>query len=156
MPYSVQVQNEYQVVNAAGFPIVKIRLQTDGSIVGIRCNATGVEQEEAFRIPVIGPRSITTTDSVATITASTEEVTINQTAGTQVTLTGSSYPGQRVRFRVASSSGGATTLVVTGGTLTLNSAGEAATVVRNIANTAWVVEALTASSSTGANIATIV
>lgn len=83
-------------------------------------------------------------------------LTITSSANTAISTT-SSYPGQTIFVRAAAVSGGGSyTLAVTGGTLTFNSAGEAAIIRRNTANSAWVVFALCPSSSTAANIATIV
>ena len=83
-------------------------------------------------------------------------LTVTSAANTAISTT-SSVAGQEVFLRAtAVSGGGSYTLVVTGGTLTLNSTGEAAIIQRSNANDAWFVKALTASSSTGANIATIV
>lgn len=83
-------------------------------------------------------------------------LTVTSAANTAISTT-SSVAGQEVYLRAtAVSGGGSYTLAVTGGTLTLNSTGEAALIQRSNANDAWFVKALTASSSTGANIATIV
>jgi len=165
MPASIGVLNEYQIMNAGGFPVMKIRIQADGTVIGLRCSALGVELAEVFRIDntvgflsagqanqVLSPAA----NAAVALTSAVQEVNINQTAGTIVISTANSYPGQIVHLRVAVSSGGAYTLVVTGGTLTLNSAGEAAIIRRSAANDAWIVMALTASTSVGANIATIV
>lgn len=84
------------------------------------------------------------------------ELTVTSAANTAISTT-SSVADQEIYLRaMAVSGGGSYTLAVTGGTLTLNSTGEAATVIRTSANDAWRVKSLTASSSTGANIATIV
>lgn len=120
--------------------------------------------EDAVTFPAasISPASIASTtitstaSSAVALTDTTAEVALNATTGTVVISTASSRPRQLVFLRVASLSGGAYTLVVTGGTLTLNSVGEAALIQRSAANDAWLVVALTASSATVANIATIV
>ena len=80
------------------------------------------------------------------------------TAGGNVAIsTTSSVAGQEIYLRaMAVAGGGSYTLAVTGGTLTLNSTGEAAIIKRDNTNAAWYVMALTASSSSGANVATIV
>jgi len=85
---------------------------------------------------------------------------LNTTTDIQVTVTGagnvaisttSSVAGQTIYLRaIAVAGGGSYTLAVTGGTLTLNSVGEAAIVRRNSANNAWQVFALTASEAAGA------
>lgn len=82
-------------------------------------------------------------------------LTVTSSANTAISTT-SSVAGQEIFIRAtAVSGGGSYTLAVTGGTLTFNSTGEAAIIQRSAANDAWFVKALTASSSTGANIATI-
>lgn len=103
-------------------------------------------------------QSVVTTaaSSACAILDTTTELDLNATTGAVAITTTSSRPGQEVFIRMNSLSGGSYTLAVTGGTLTLNSVGEAAIVKRNAANDAWRVTTLTASSSTGANIATIV
>jgi hypothetical protein len=98
----------------------------------------------------------TTASSACALLNTTTEVELNATTGTVVISTTSSVAGQRIFIRAATVAGGSYTLAVTGGTLTFNSAGEAAMIQRNAANSAWLVVSLTASSSTGANIATIV
>lgn len=98
----------------------------------------------------------TAASSAAAILDTTTEMDLNATTGAVAISTTSSFAGQEVFLRATTVAGGSYTLAVTGGTLTLNSAGEAALIKRNAANSAWLVVALTASSSTGANIATIV
>jgi protein involved in polysaccharide export with SLBB domain len=97
-------------------------------------------------------------DAACAILNTTAEINLTVTgAGNVAISTTSSYANQVIYLRaMAVAGGGSYTLVVTGGTLTLNSTGEAAIIKRNVANNAWLVYSLCASSSTGANIATIV
>jgi hypothetical protein len=97
-------------------------------------------------------------DAACAILNTTTEINVTvTTAGNVAISTTSSVAGQRVFIRAtAVAGGGSYTLAVTGGTLTLNSTGELAVIQRNAANSAWIVLALTASSSTAANVATIV
>lgn len=97
-------------------------------------------------------------DAACAILSTTTEINLTvSAAGTVVISTTSSVAGQEIFIRAASVAGGGSyTLAVTGGTLTFNSTGEAAIIVRNAANNAWIVTSLCASSSTAANIATIV
>lgn len=112
----------------------------------------------------IGPAALLSTaispaaDAACAILSTTTEINLTVTAaGTVVISTSSSSPGQVIYIRAAAVSGGGSyTLAVTGGTLTFNSTGEAAIVRRNTANSAWLVYSLCPSSSTAANIATIV
>lgn len=97
-------------------------------------------------------------DAAVAILNTTTEINVTVTAAGNVAIsTTSSVAGQTLFIRATSVAGGGSyTLAVTGGTLTLNSTGELAVVQRNAANNAWIVLALTASSSTAANVATIV
>ena len=97
-------------------------------------------------------------DAAIAITSAITEINMTvSAAGTVVISTSSSVANQTIYMRAAAVAGGGSyTLAVTGGTLTFNSTGEAAIVKRNAANSAWVVYSLCASSSTAANIATIV
>lgn len=93
-------------------------------------------------------------DAAVAILNTTTHITLLSSTGDKAITTTSSVSGQIITLRCGTVSGGSYTLAVTGGTLTLNSTGEAATIKR--VGAAWEVTALTASSSTGANIATIV
>lgn len=97
-------------------------------------------------------------DAACAILSTTTEINLTvSAAGTVVISTTSSVAGQQIFIRAASVAGGGSyTLAVTGGTLTFNSTGEAAIVQRNAANSAWIAISLCPSSSTAANIATIV
>lgn len=97
-------------------------------------------------------------DAAVAILNTTTEINVTVTAAGNVAIsTTSSVAGQTLFIRATSVAGGGSyTLAVTGGTLTINSTGELAVVQRNAANNAWIVLALTASSSTAANVATIV
>lgn len=97
-------------------------------------------------------------DAACAILNTTTEITLTVTAAGNVAIsTTSSVAGQVIYIRAAAVAGGGSyTLAVTGGTLTFNSTGEAAIIRRNTANSAWLVYSLCPSSSTAANIATIV
>lgn len=107
--------------------------------------------------PQVGSVAPAANAACAILSTTTEILlTVSSAANTAISTT-SSVAGQEIYIRMqAYSSTGSYTLAVTGGTLTLNSLGEAAIIQRSAANDAWFVKALTASSSTGANIATIV
>ena len=91
-------------------------------------------------------------NAAAAILNTTTEVLLTVTDATNTAIsTTSSVPGQRVFLRaVAVAGGGSYTLVVSGGTLTLNSTGETAEIIRNVANDAWHVVSLTAGDAAGA------
>src|SRR5689334_2803097 len=97
-------------------------------------------------------------NAACAILATTTEINLTVTDATNTAIsTSAAEPGQVIYIRAAAVSGGGSyTLAVTGGTLTFNSTGEAAIVRRNTADDAWVVFSLCPSSSTAANIATIV
>ena len=91
-------------------------------------------------------------DAAAAILNTTTEVLVSTASGANTAIaTTSSVAGQRVFLRMtAASGGGSYTLVVSGGTLTLNSVGESAEIIRNVANNAWHVLALTIGNAGGA------
>lgn len=97
-------------------------------------------------------------DAAVEITGATTHVDLNSSSGAKAITTNTTTDpvaaGQIVSFRAVTVGGGSYTLAVSGGTLTLDSAGELA-VVKRVGST-WVVLALTPSTSTAANIATIV
>ena len=106
-------------------------------------------------LPAAGPAATApAADAAVALTTASTFITLNSTTGAKAITTTSSFEGQRVTLFAGTVSGGSYTLAVTGGTLTLNSAGELATVRR--VGSAWIVESLTASSSTAANVATVV
>lgn len=114
-----------------------------GAVTPVKMSSSGIAPAANAACAILN----TTTEILLTVTSA---------ANTAISTT-SSVAGQELYLRAtAVSGGGSYTLAVTGGTLTLNSTGEAAIVQRSNANDAWFVKALTASSSTGANIATIV
>lgn len=108
--------------------------------------ATSVVQPTAARAPAA--------DAAVALVRTDGHIELNSTTGTKAITTTSADEGQIVSLRAGTVSGGSYTLAVTGGTLTLNSAGELAVIKR--VGSAWIVLALTPSSSTAANIATIV
>lgn len=95
-----------------------------------------------------------TADAAIAILNTTTHISLNSTTGAKAITTTSAVSGQIVSIVADTVSGGSYTLAVTGGTLTLNSAGEMAVVKR--VGSAWQALALTPSTSTAANIATIV
>lgn len=175
--------NEFKVYDDDGVLRWALRFQEDGDIELVRFNSSGVEQETVLEVDgatgaitadiaagevatadladsAVTPVKVAAShlapaaDAAVAITSTTTHIALNSTTGTKVISTTSSAPGQVISLRADVVSGGAYTLVVLGGTLTLNSAGEAAVIKR--VGTDWVVLALTPSSSTAANIATIV
>lgn len=66
----------------------------------------------------------------------------SSTTGTKTITVTSSRAFQPLRFQMAAVSGGQYDLAVTGGTLTMNAANEAPVLMRNAANSAWLVMAL--------------
>lgn len=82
-------------------------------------------------------------NAACAITAATGSITLlNSSAATKVITTTTSYAGQTIGIFHVANTGGDYTLAVTGGTLTFNAALEGATVMRNAANSAWVVVGL--------------
>lgn len=103
----------------------------------------------------IGASAITgTADAAIAILATTTHISLNSASGNKAISTTSSAPGQVITIVADTVSGGSYTLAVTGGTLTFNSAGEGA-IIKRVDN-AWQVFSLCATTSTAANIATIV
>lgn len=103
----------------------------------------------------IGASAITgTADAVIAILATTTHISLNSTTGAKSITTTSSAPGQTITIVADVCTGGSYTLAVTGGTLTFNSAGEGAIIKR--VGSAWQVFSLCATTSTAANVATIV
>jgi hypothetical protein len=81
-------------------------------------------------------------DAAVTILGTTRAVVLTVTAAATVVIANGAglYAGQVVSLRAAAvSGGGAYTLAVQGGTLTMNATGEEPEVMRNAANDAWVV-----------------
>jgi len=64
-------------------------------------------------------------------------------SGAKSITTTSSYPGQVIPIFLLAASGGSYTLPLDSGTLTLDAASECAVIVRNAADTAWIVVGLT-------------
>lgn len=91
-------------------------------------------------------------DAAVAILNTTTEVLVSTASGANTAIsTTSSVPGQRVFLRMtAAAGGGSYTLAVSGGTLTLNSVGETAEIIRNVANNAWHVVSMTAGDAGGA------
>jgi hypothetical protein len=83
-------------------------------------------------------------DAAVALLNTTAAVVLTVTAaGTVVISTSSSYAGQEVQFFASAvSGGGAYTLAVVGGTLTINATGEAPRVKRDTTNATWNVIAL--------------
>jgi len=83
-------------------------------------------------------------DAAVALLNTTAAVVLTVTAaGTVVISTSSRYAGQEIQFFASAVSGGGSyTLVVQGGTLTINATGEAPRVKRNAADSAWVVISL--------------
>lgn len=169
MSNTIGTNSEFSVLDAQGDRRMIFRFNGDGDLQIIRCNSSGVEQatvltidSETGAVVMTGDLQPAATsiagaaDAAVAIVNTTTEIILDSASGAKAITTTSSYAGQQLYIRAATVSGGSYTLAVTGGTLTLNSAGELAVVKRNAANDAWIVMALTASTSTGANIATIV
>lgn len=95
-----------------------------------------------------------TADQAIAILNTTTHISLNSAAGAKAITTTSSAPGQIISIIADTVAGGSYTLAVTGGTLTFDSAGEGAIIKR--VGSAWQVISLVATTSTAANIATIV
>jgi hypothetical protein len=93
---------------------------------------------------VVGILLEPTADAAVALLNTTAAVRATVTAaGTVVISTSSRYAGQRIQFFASAVSGGGSyTLAVQGGTLTINATGEAPVVMRNAADSAWVVISL--------------
>lgn len=91
-------------------------------------------------------------NAACAILNTTTEINLTVTDGTNTAIsTTSSVAGQKVYLIAASVAGGGSyTLALVSGTLTLNSTGETALIVRNAANSGWRALALTAGVAGGA------
>jgi len=129
----------------------------DGSIDLVHMSANSVDSDQYVDgsidpIHIAAVSVAPAADAAAAILNTTTEVLVSTASGANTAIaTTSSVPGQRVFLRMtAAAGGGSYTLVVSGGTLTLNSVGESAEIIRNVANSAWHVLALTIGDAGGA------
>lgn len=172
MTVGLKALSEVPIHDATGVQRYSLRVADDFSISLVRHNSSGVPQTppvliidgttgsiqpgSGLLVSGAGTSSAPAADAAVALLNTTGHIAlqVNSAANTAISTT-SSYEGQVISLRANSVAGGGSyTLAVTGGTLTLNSTGEAA-VIKRIGG-AWIVLALTASSSTVANIATIV
>lgn len=160
---TIQIGNELIIRDASYVPRWKVLFGTSATptITIVRLNSSGVEQGTVMTIDgstgiayPAATRITGTADQAIAILNTTTHISLNSSSGAKAITTTSSYDGQIVSIVADTVAGGSYTLAVTGGTLTLNSAGEMALIKR--VGSAWQVLALTPSTSTAANIATIV
>lgn len=165
---TIQLGHDYIIRDSSYTPRWRLEFRSNATIALIRLNSSGVDQETVMTINgSTGVMSVSsadfqptatritgTADQAIAILDSTTHISLNSSSGAKAITTTSSYDGQIISIAADTVAGGSYTLAVTGGTLTLNSAGELAVVKR--VGSAWQVLALTPSTSTAANIATVV
>jgi hypothetical protein len=89
-----------------------------------------------------GIREIANDGAVALATTDGAIIIADSTTGTKAITTASSHAGQQVSIRLVLCTGNSYTLALVAGTLTFNAAGEGALIVRNGANSGWLVAQL--------------
>lgn len=158
MPASIPVNGEVFVMNAAGYPRLKIRTDSDGGFVGIRCNATGVEQETVFSysgttgaLSFEKPyRSVAANDPLA-ITADDADGVIHLVGSTDAnakaaTFSGTFREGQTIDILLlARSSTGTYTIAASSLTITLDASREGCRIVYD--GSAWQIAGMTGGST---------
>lgn len=157
---SIGLGNELQIVDEQGDKRWALRFEEDANINLVRFNSSGVQQETVMTISATDG-SITNivasdadavrefaNDVVPTIVASDRALILaDSTTGDKAILTDTTgadavTAGQMVSIRLIACTGNSYTLALVSGTLTFNAAGEQATIVRNAANTGWLVSFL--------------
>lgn len=167
---TIQIGNEFIIRDSTYTPRFRLSFGTDAApvITLMSLTSAGVDSETIFSITnstgvfavtagnfqAAATRITGTADQPIAILDTTTHISLNSSSGAKAITTTSSFDGQTISLIADTVGGGSYTLAVTGGTLTLNSAGEAAIIKR--VGSAWQVLALTPSTSTAANIATIV
>lgn len=89
-----------------------------------------------------GIREIANDGAVALVTTDNTIIIADSTTGNKAITTVSSHAGQPIWIRLVACTGNSYTLALVAGTLTLNAANETALIVRNGANTGWLVGCL--------------
>jgi hypothetical protein len=89
-----------------------------------------------------GIREIANDGAVALVSTDDTIIIANSTTGTKSITTSSSYAGQIITIRLVLCTGNSYTLALVSGTLTFNAAEEGAIIVRNAANSGWLVSML--------------
>lgn len=162
MSNSIGLGNEFQVVDSAtGNKRWAFRFREDADIELVRFNSDGVEQETVMTIDATDGAitNVVTSDAdavrefandvIPTIVGSDRALILaDSTTGNKAILTDTSgenavQAGQMVDIRLVAATGNSYTLALVSGTLTFNAAGESARIVRNAANTGWLVVNLT-------------